>query len=482
MINTGTIQGQILRDLEEGIISIHKGEVNSANPAALRIFGLNEENLLGKSWAEVFIDFMDDPVNDDLNQLILEAVYDKNSCHEAVVPFFDGKATKQLHVKTSFLHQDGETVGIIVLMRDVSELMGLRDAMKAMERIEKLNRQLELRNKALYETFGRFLSDEIVRRLVDTPGALRLGGKKQRVTVMMSDLRGFTPLTRRMEPTQLVKMLNHYLSAMTEIIERYHGTTMEFMGDGILAIFGTSMEEKGSGGGADDAVAAAVAMQSEMGAVNAWNSANGYEPLRMGIGLHTDDLIVGLIGSPKRMKYGAVGYGINLASRIESYTLDREILISEATKDACDAALGIVQSRTVFPKGSDGPLTIHQVTSIGAPHNLSYDLPHDELRALPKPVTIQLHCLDGKHVCPVAHSGLITALSPFAATMSTDADLAPMENVQLDVAGKILGKVIEQEGNAWRIAFTSTTPQFDEWYKKALGTPSHDVLEGLGDS
>jgi adenylate cyclase len=109
---------------------------------------------------------------------------------------------------------------------------------------------------------------------------------------MMSDLRGFTAMSERMNPQDLITMLNHYFGVMYEEIERYNGTLIEFMGDGMLVIFGAPVTTRTH---ASDAVAAALGMQKRMREVNKWNAERGYEPLEMGIGINTDEMILGNI-------------------------------------------------------------------------------------------------------------------------------------------------------------------------------------------
>ena len=132
----------------------------------------------------------------------------------------------------------GQLLGLTLVLGDLSELLELQDAVKAMEHIDVLNQQLEVRNELLSKTFGMFFSDDIVNELLNKPDGLSPGGKKRNVTIMMSDLRGFTAISERMDPEELITMLNHYLGEMTEIIQKRNGTIIEFMGDGIFAIFG----------------------------------------------------------------------------------------------------------------------------------------------------------------------------------------------------------------------------------------------------
>ncbi len=200
---------------------------------------------------------------------------------------------------------------------------------RAKEQIEQLAEQLELRNRFIRETFGRYLSDEVVASLLDSPTGLQLGGEMRKVTLLMSDLRGFTSLSKRLAPEQVLAILNHYLGTMVKVIMECQGTINEFMGDAIFVIFGAPMSREDD---AEWAVACAVGMQLAMASVNEQNRHEGLPDVEMGIGVHTGEVVVGNIGSPKRMKYGVVGSDVDLTFHIQSYTIGGQILISEATR------------------------------------------------------------------------------------------------------------------------------------------------------
>ena len=366
MRNSELIHKSIMQDMTEGVMTIGlDGVISYVNPAASSILGISSDALIGKKFIQCFFE---NPENDAFNQTILDAVYDSAVTHKNIVPYDTGADVRQLHVTTSFLHEAGEKVGVIAVLSDISELTELRDAVKAMKQIQYLNNQLQLRNKLLNETFGRFLSDEIVRQLLDTPDGLMLGGKKRTLTIMMSDLRGFTAMSEQMDPQSLIAMLNHYLGAMTDVIQRYNGTIIEFIGDGILAVFGAPLA---SDHHASDAVAAAVAMQMQMESINEWNRERGFPILEMGIGINTGEVIVGNIGSEKRTKYGVVGSHVNLCGRIESYTVGGQILVSPQTRSMISCDLDVAQEMEVFPKGVKGALILSHITGIGKPYNLS---------------------------------------------------------------------------------------------------------------
>lgn len=456
MQNADIIQNYIMRDMSEGIMSIgFDGIITYLNPAAERIFERSAEELVGRRCAACFFDL---PENDGFTQMILEAIYDRSSTHERVVDYYTGSTQKQLHIKTSFLKNEDETIGIVCVLADVSELTELRDALKAMERIQSMNTQLELRNRLLSETFGRFLSDEIVKQLLETPDGLMLGGKKRRLTVMMSDLRGFTAISERMEPQKLLDMLNHYLGQMTEVIQENAGTIVEFIGDGIMAIFGAPVESELH---AEQAVTAAVSMQQRMERINEWNLSRGYPRLEMGIGIHTGEMIVGNIGSEKRTKYGVVGSDVNLAGRIESYTVGGQILISPQTRGAITAPLLVDSERAVLPKGVGAPITLSSITGIGT---LSFQLkPAAELTPLARPVTLSFCRVLGKDVEQAVHEGRLLALSEAEALFASNTPLTAYDNLQIDIGGKLFAKVLRQEADGYLLHFTSLPDQFEPW-------------------
>src|SRR6185295_19991863 len=132
---------------------------------------------------------------------------------------------------------------------------------RAISEISRLNDQLQRRNQFIRRTFGRYLSDEVVASLLETPEGTRLGGEKRTVSLLMSDLRGSSALAERLEPEQVVRLLNNYLGAMAEVITRFQGTIDEFIGDAILALFGAPVGREDD---AERAAACAVAMQLAM--------------------------------------------------------------------------------------------------------------------------------------------------------------------------------------------------------------------------
>ena len=234
--------------------------------------------------------------------------------------------------------------------------------------IEVLAQQLEIRNAFLRRTFGRYISDEVVTSLLENDDGLDMTGERRRVSVLMVDIRGFTVLTERLNPRDIVTVLNAYLKKMSEVIEGYRGLIDEFIGDGILALFGAFEQ------GDDDAqrsVACAIAMQHAIRVVNDSLQARGLPAIEIGVGIATGEVVVGNIGSERRSKHTAIGSAINLAARIEGFTDGGEILISPATYDDLHSLVDVAVVRELQPKGFDGVVKARRISGIRGTYAIS---------------------------------------------------------------------------------------------------------------
>lgn len=224
------------------------------------------------------------------------------------------------------------------------------------DREELYREQLERNERFIRATFGRYLSDDIVTEILERPEGLDLGGDLREVTIMMSDIRGFTTLSEQLPPDRVVSMLNRYLGAMTDIILQHNGTIDEFLGDAILAVFGAPRRHDDD---ADRAARCALKMQAAMESINAANRVDGLPELEMGIALNTGTVIAGNIGSERRSKYGFVGHAMNVTSRIEDVAGRGEILIANSTRDALGAEYELGDLREITAKGIDETLQVY---------------------------------------------------------------------------------------------------------------------------
>ena len=277
-----------------------------------------------------------------------------------------------------FRHRDGHYIWIqdtLTVARDDAgnprEIVGswadVTDRKRVEAELQRLAEQVELRNKFIRETFGKYLTDEVVSTVLESPTGLQTGGEKRKITMMMTDLRGFTSLSERLPPERVVGLLNRYLSTMVSVIKQYQGTIDEFIGDAIFVLFGAPVWQEDD---AERAVACAVAMQIAMSSINEQNLKEDLPELEMGIGIHTGQVVVGNIGSAERMKYGVVGSQVNLTSRIQSCTIGGQILVSETTRQEAGRTLKIGQQIEVKAKGVEHPITLSEVLGIGGKYKL----------------------------------------------------------------------------------------------------------------
>jgi len=325
----------------------------------------------------------------------------------------------------------------------------------------------------LKKMFGRYLSTEVMNSLLENPSALELGGERRNVTILMSDLRGFTALSERLEPEQVVKLLNGYFEVMVEVVHQYNGTINEIIGDSLLVIFGAPQEMPDR---AQRAIACAIAMQNAMAEVNEKNRNNGLPELETGIGLHDTEVIVGNIGSSKRIKYSVVGSGVNMASRIESYTVGGQILISESVRKEASGILRIDGQREVLPKGAEEPLRIYEIGGIASRYNIALEEKDSELVILRQKLPLRYTILEGKHVDKKGLEGLVVRLSKKSAEIASEEPVELLTNLKMNLGDvyeelavkDFYGKVMErlgENGNSYLVRFTSVPPEVVSYFQ-----------------
>lgn len=338
------------------------------------------------------------------------------------------------------------------------------------------------------KTFGRYLNDEVVANLLEHPEGLKLGGERRKITIFTSDLRGFTAISERFSPEDVVKILNFYLGKMADVITKYQGTIDEFMGDGILVLFGAPTAREDD---AIRAIACAIEMQLAMVEVNEQMLAWDLPTLEMGIGINTGDVVVGNIGSDRRTKYGVVGSNVNLTYRIESYTIGGQILISENTFNLANNLVVVKSEKHVQPKGVAQPITIYDVVGLRGKYNLSLLDKQETLVNLPDKIKLQFHILEGKDVTYQIYYGYLVKLSEKEALIDcNDGIINPnmiekppvLSNLKINLldwhgikrSDDIYGKVLEKPGenSCFYLRFTNQPPdiahQLGNLYKSLL--------------
>ena len=343
---------------------------------------------------------------------------------------------------------------------------------RAMEEIRRLAGELEIRNRFIQRTFGRYLSEEVVASLLETPEGLALGGEKREVTLLFADLRGFTAMADRYTPEQVVRLLNNYLGTMADIITAHQGTIDEFIGDAILALFGAPVARPDD---AERACACAVAMQIAMADVNAFNRREGLPEVEMGIAVNTGDVVVGNIGSQTRAKYGVVGTHVNLAGRIEGFTVGGQILVSESTLRKA-GTLSAGDRVTFEAKGFQEPVAVYDLRGVGGRHGLFLPPRADAMRALARELPVAVTVLEGKQVRDATVDGALVKASRDSAELRVPLPLGAFANLRLRLpapAGRaeIYAKVTSVAGaGAFVLRFTSVDPEAARLIDAALST------------
>ncbi len=192
------------------------------------------------------------------------------------------------------------------------------------------------------------------------PTLAELGGKRREMTVLFSDIRGFTAHSEKGQAEDVVAMLNEYFSRMVEIVFKHHGTLDKFVGDMVMALFGAPLDDDAH---ADHAVETAIEMVTGLKALNATWAAEGKPPLDIGIGINSGDMIAGNIGSRAIMSYTVIGDAVNLGSRLESLNKEygTRIIISDATRSRLKGSYTIRPLGDVVVKGKTKPVAIFEV-------------------------------------------------------------------------------------------------------------------------
>ncbi|NJK36964.1 MAG: adenylate/guanylate cyclase domain-containing protein [Oscillatoriales cyanobacterium RM2_1_1] len=268
------------------------------------------------------------------------------------------------------------------------------------------------------ETFGRYLSNEVVAQLLESQDHATLEARRQLITILISDIRGFTVLAEHLTPEDVVHILNIYLEHMSALISRYQGTIDKYTGDGIVVLFGAPTPQHND---AQRALACAIAMQIEMERVNQQLKVLNFPTMEMGIGINTGEAVVGNIGSTEHIEYTAIGYEMNLAFQVENCTMGGQILISEATQETAGSVnLRIDGEKQIIPRGTNRPMSIYEIGGIGEPYNLFLPKESNVLFPLKTELPIQYSLLEGKQTTNIFFEAYLTQLSLNSAEIRID--------------------------------------------------------------
>ena len=322
----------MLESMSNGVLTLDdSGKIVTCNAAGLRILKARPEQILHRPPHEFF---------GGQNEWLLEKLKNVEQTASTDVTMdaelsVEGERVSANVTLTPLFSMEKKRMGSMLLIEDISS------------------------EKRMKSTMSRYMDPSIADRLVAS-GTEALGGQSVPATVLFSDIRSFTTITEQLGAQGTVALLNEYFTLMVDCIQREEGMLDKFIGDAIMAAFGIPVAHQDD---ADRAVRASIAMMRELKAWNAQRSAEGRKPVDIGIGLNTDMVVSGNIGSKKRMDYTIIGDGVNLASRLESACKQygTHILISEFTYKHLRGTYRTREIDLVVVKGKTQPVAIHEV-------------------------------------------------------------------------------------------------------------------------
>ncbi len=324
----------MLESMSNGLITLDAaGKIATCNAACARILRTSGPAILNRPASDVFSG-ENQWVMEKL-QLVMET-QQQQTVVDAPLKIQEEKLSVNLTVQP-LLNIDQKRIGSMIVIEDIST------------------------EKRLKSTMSRYMDPAIADRLLAT-GTEILGGTSVECTVLFADVRGFTTLTEQLGPQGTVALLNEYFTLMVDCIQQESGMLDKFIGDAIMAAFGIPVGHEDD---ADRAVRAAIAMIETLNKWNLQRTTDGRLPVNIGIGLNTDTVVSGNIGSSKRMDFTIIGDGVNLAARLESACKQygSKILISEFTMRRLKGTYRLREIDLVVVKGKTRPVAIYEVLS-----------------------------------------------------------------------------------------------------------------------
>jgi adenylate cyclase len=339
------MQRDILRSLSNGVISTDKnGTIIAANESAKKLLGLGLQASLEKQ---------------SVGDLLLLEKGDFPRWFDTALHPKDNKSRDQYYPDQTLLPASGLEQHSINLsintMADTNDPANVSGVLVVMEDISD--------EKRLKSTMYRYMTQELAEQLLENPDAAKMGGDRKEVSVLFSDIRSYTTLTESLTAEEVVEMLNDYFEQMVDAVFQYKGTLDKYIGDAIMAVYGSPLP-------LDDhewmAVQTAIEMRHRLKDFNARRLEKNQQTIQIGIGINSDVVISGNIGSSKRMEFTAIGDGVNLGSRLEGATKQygTDIILSESTYRACRDRISVRELDYIKVKGKDNPVKIYELVGL----------------------------------------------------------------------------------------------------------------------
>ncbi len=337
----------ILESMDNGVIALDfEGKIITFNAAASNILGIDTNQALGKYYPEVFFQREG---NDEFNDVLINVINTRQTHFYREVPFVrDENTVVPVGITSSLLRDEhGNDYGVVSVVSDLTEIK---------------------KRQFLQDTLTRYVTKQVVELILEHPETIVLDGEEREATILFSDIRGFTTLSEKMNPKELVQMLREYFTLMVGAVFQFQGTVDKFIGDALMAIFGAPTPQPNH---ADLAIQTALEMQRLLEIFNTDRVQKGQESINIGVGISTGDVVVGNIGSEKRLEYTAIGDAVNLASRLEGINKEygTRTIVSEFTYHQVKDVFVGRELDEVRVKGKRKPVKIYEV--MGKPKEIS---------------------------------------------------------------------------------------------------------------
>ena len=336
----------ILRSMNNAVLTLDvDGVLRKVNESAVRILRRRENELVGRRLSELF---------GGRNAWVARSLEKVRSAGKTDISvdtevFVDGAQAVSVDLTTvPLVSMNDEPIGYMMMMEDIT------------------------REKRLRNTMSRYMSKAVVDQLLESGDAV-LGGIGREVSVLFSDIRGFTSISERLGAQGTVAFLNEYFTDMVDIVFAHHGVLDKYMGDMIMAVFGAVLQNADD---ADNAVNVGNKMMSELRALNERLATRGHEAIRIGVGISTGDVVAGNIGSPKRLEYTVIGNRVNIAHRLEDANkfYGTSVLICNQTYERMKDRSQVREIDLIRVRGMEMPVAIYEVMG----HHTDESFPHRE--------------------------------------------------------------------------------------------------------
>lgn len=334
----------ILRSMSNGVVTLNAGNmVSKVNQSALRILERPEEEVLGREIGEVFSG-PNSWVTNSLDKVLRTGRTDSTIDSDLVLGGRQAVSVNMTAVPLQDMHD--ERIGSMLIMEDIT------------------------REKRLRNTMSRYMSKAVMDELLEG-GNAALGGVNREVSVLFSDIRGFTTMSERLGARETVAMLNDYFTDMVDVVFAHNGILDKYIGDMIMAVFGSVRSRQDD---AANAVLVGSRMMMALRELNLRRAAAGQEPIRIGIGISTGDVVAGSIGSPKRLEYTVIGDRVNLAERLQNANkyYGTGVLMCETTAARLSTPVRMRDLDLIRVRGMQAPVSLCEVLE----HHTAESFPH----------------------------------------------------------------------------------------------------------